>query len=294
MRNDTKTTASTQVSGLFNTPNNKRQKYLPEVLENLIFDHSDLHELIALSMTSKAYRRVILGLAEKILIRYFEERRQGYPLKVIPASFKSYPIHVASQLLSTSIFRNRANLTKRVGFRVPISFSPDGRYFVSTCSENTCRVWSQNDDGHWQSVVLREITSSELVLSFSPDGRYFVTGVYDGTCRVWSQNNDGHWQSVVLQGHTDWVTAVSFSPDGRYFVSASNDSTCRVWSKGDNGQWGSVVLQEHTNQVGAISFSPDGCYFVSGSHDKTCRVWSQGDNGLWQSVMLHVIMAVWM
>jgi WD40 repeat protein len=273
--------------GLFKTPQNERYQHLPEVLDGVIFNYFGLHEMIALSITNKASRKLILILAENILIRYFQKRRNGNPLKVIPVSFKSNPIDVASQLLSTSVLRNKANLTGHLHSITSATFSPDGHYFVTEGFTEHAELWSQDVNGMWQSVVLREHTSYITDISFSPDGRYFVTGSYDKTCRVWRRDNNRQWQQGVLRGHTSSIYAITFSPDGNLFVTGSKYGICRVWSRDDNGLRRSVVLQGHTDMINAISFSPDGRYFVTGSYDRTCRVWRRDNNGQWQSKVLR-------
>ena len=106
-------------------------------------------------------------------------------------------------------------------------------------SYDTCRVWSQGDDGQWQSShPLEGHTHWVRAMSFSPDGRYFVSASHDKTCRVWTQDDEGQWRSSCpLEGHTGFVRAISHSPDGRYFVTGSYDGTCRVWSRDGAGTW---------------------------------------------------------
>ena len=134
---------------------------------------------------------------------------------VVPASFSERPFKVIKGLLSQSEMRSSCLLKGHSDFVRAISHSPDGRYFVTGSADNTCRVWTQDDNGQWQlSSWLEGHADSVEAISHSPDGRYFVTGSAEGNCHVWTQDDEGQWRSSrPLEGHTKYISAISFSPN---------------------------------------------------------------------------------
>lgn len=62
------------------------------------------------------------------------------------------------------------------------TYSPDGRYILTSSSDGTARLWSAEGQ---PITTLKAQTGSITSAAFSPDGRRIMTGSSDGTVRLW-------------------------------------------------------------------------------------------------------------
>jgi WD40 repeat protein len=165
------------------------------------------------------------------------------------------------------------------------TFSPDGRYIVTTNDDGAVRFWqiAANALGDTQAgqpiATLEGHTDVVASVAFSPDGRYILTAGNDDTARVWhfpkglsfaGDTPTGHLLNS-LQGHKDWVSSAAFSPDGQRIVTASWDNTARVWDAEKGQQL--LALEGHERNVLSAVYSPDGQFIVTASDDSTARIW---------------------
>ncbi len=112
------------------------------------------------------------------------------------------------------------------------SFSPDGRYILTSSDDFTTRLWDAQTGRQIQ--LYRDSASRYAMISaaMSQDGRYVLTGSADNVARLWDKATG---QIVrVLSGHRNEVTGVAFSPDGRLAITSSgemngDDFTVRLW-----------------------------------------------------------------
>ena len=190
------------------------------------------------------------------------------------------------------------------------TFSPDGRYVLTTANDSTARLWNvQNGD-----VVRIFSGHSDLVRvgRFSPNGEMVLTAGADGTVRMWDAESgeeisrlpdhdspvwamavsldgdyiltadesgsaflwDAHDQQLVhrLSGHGDTVLSGSFSPNGRYAVTTSLDRTARLWAVATGQEI--RTFEGHAAAVNDAYFSPDGRFLLTASNDNTARLWN--------------------
>ena len=162
-----------------------------------------------------------------------------------------------------------------------ITFSPNGRFIVTTSGDSTGRVWG-NGDGRLISV-LRGHTGSVSRAVFSLDGRFIVTASRDNTARVWDAQT---FQSLAtLRGHSLPVNGAAFSPDTKLLVTASDDKTARIWGFGLGPERNGVaVLSGHASPVNSGAFSPDGNYVVTASDGVS--LWQVSSDGLRRVALL--------
>lgn len=166
--------------------------------------------------------------------------------------------------------RNVAVMQGHTGRLFNVSFSPDGRYVVTTSRDNTARVW-ETSTGR-AVAVLSKHTAPVTWAAFSHDGKYIVTASEDRTARVWALT--GALISELL-GHRDEVHSATFSSDDKFVVTASKDQTARVW-EASTGQIIAELLGHHGNDVKSAVFSPDNKFVITwtGYPDSAARVFA--------------------
>ena len=92
-------------------------------------------------------------------------------------------------------------------------FSPDGRQILTTCGENTARLWSAET-----GAVLTELSGHYGPIEwgdFHPDGGRAATLSQDHTVRIWDVKTSKNLKA--LQVHAG-MRRLSYSPDGRWIV----------------------------------------------------------------------------
>jgi WD40 repeat protein len=186
-----------------------------------------------------------------------------------------------------------------------VSFSPDGKFFLTGCMQTTC-VWETQSGKQLSSInrkygkvfgaalspdgkkvvttgvtlqILDAKTGENLhflrghfnlvkAASYSPNGKQILTGGQgDHTARLWEADTG---QLLRTYAHPDGVEAVAFGPQGGQFLTGSYDNTARLWETGGKEL---AVLKGHTDRVWAVAFSPDGKRLLTGSKDGTARLW---------------------
>jgi WD40 repeat protein len=151
------------------------------------------------------------------------------------------------------------------------SFSPDGRFLLTTC---VSRAADCGQVQVWDAVSGRPVTpplvhpQSVLHETFSPDGRLVATGCRDGAVRVWDAATGK--ALPVLARHGGPVLHVNFSQDGRRLLTASEDGTARIWDAA-TGQL--IARLKHGQVVLQAVFAADGYSVITGCADATVRVW---------------------
>ena len=140
-----------------------------------------------------------------------------------------------------------------------IAFSPDGATLAS---------------GHWDTVVLWDVTSGKPVgvlsgmgryvkgLAFSKDGALIAAGTDTGGVQIWDARRRKRISSVELGGGE--VSDPAFSPDGT-LVAVGVYGTGTVWLIAT--QTGVVLDHRRISGLGcgSVAFSPDGKYLIAPS-----------------------------
>ena len=138
-----------------------------------------------------------------------------------------------------------------------LSFSPDGRYLVSTESTVHAVVW---DAFTGQLLKVLEHKTLPGCAAFSPDGDMIVTGSGTHSLILWNVAT-GKRDRIFDGRHADHVRSVAFSSDGRLVVSSSNDGTTRLWDVATGSELASLaVLKKEKGPLDWVVVTPDGMF----------------------------------
>lgn len=107
-----------------------------------------------------------------------------------------------------------------------VSFSPDGRYIVSSSFDNSIKLWDGRDGKFL--ATFRGHVAPVYQTAWSSDCRLLVSCSKDTTLKVWDVRT--RKLSVDLPGHADEVYAVDWSVDGKKVASGGKDKMVRLWS----------------------------------------------------------------
>ncbi|MBP7800876.1 MAG: AAA family ATPase [Saprospiraceae bacterium] len=152
-----------------------------------------------------------------------------------------------------------------------ISFSPDGRYLVSSSKDRTAAIWDMTSS----SVIARlaRINCAPYydcqvnTGSFSFDNKYVITTSSDRTIRIWDLKGN---LATSMTGHGDLVVDAYYSPNSSMVYSFSNDRTLKLWDtdgseintfKGHSGAINHAIMDNRNEKI------------YTASDDGTIRVW---------------------
>ncbi|MBQ0007508.1 MAG: WD40 repeat domain-containing protein, partial [bacterium] len=138
------------------------------------------------------------------------------------------------------------------------SFSPDGKYVVTSSYDTTACVWSITGKLIHKLKGHKDCVSSA---SFSPDGKRIVTSSMDNTAIIWDAKTGRQMQ--VLKGHTEPLSSAVFSPDDRYIATSSIDNDLIIWDAVSGKK--NKILRNLKGYLFSVAFSPDSRYVVATS-----------------------------
>lgn len=189
-----------------------------------------------------------------------------------------------------------------------LTFSPDGRYLVSSGESGRVLQWDlesgavvrsfgearrayktvfsadgktlfgatfENDVPIWDFetgeliLTLRGHTAAVFSVALGPEEKTILTASQDGSVRLWDLETGAELHR--FWGHSDWVFDVAFLPGGERFVSSSYDSTLRLWDIKTDQML--RRLDGHPDTIYQVVFNADGSRLLSASRDQTARLW---------------------
>jgi WD40 repeat protein len=158
---------------------------------------------------------------------------------------------------------------------VSVTFSPDGKWLLSSSWDTTTRLWDVSSG--------RELTqfsgfgSSVFASAFIPNTTQVVSAGWDQSVHIWDIGSGNELNR--LKGHSAPINSIAIAPSGKTLATASGfvppdiqtDQTIRIWSLANGAEL--ATLSGHTSSVVAVKFLHDDSTVVSASLDGTVRRW---------------------
>ena len=158
--------------------------------------------------------------------------------------------------------------------RIPLAFSPDGKFLIGATPENTFSVWDI-ETGECAACLTGHSTSV-IALLFSPCGEFLSSADYDGGLRKWEvaklTANKPNPVVASLPETINWVQ-YTFSPDSVLLAATTSGTTVTVLDVERNRK---VATLAHKEIVQRIRFSRTGSQLVIVGTD-TIQTWNIGD-----------------
>ncbi|MCK6560111.1 AAA family ATPase [bacterium] len=209
-------------------------------------------------------------LAKEADERFPSDRAQA--LRLAAAAYELHPTTSAEKALLKIFYQTRFEQRQFYASRLlhgsevtTAVFSPDGSQILTTCRDDTARLWSAA--GELRAKFPHEYEVNAAI--FSPEGNEILTASDDATARLWLVNGD----SVRTYQHANNVNTIRFSRDGTRILTACDDDSVRLWSKSG----GLITAFRHQGAVLSAVFSNDENWILSTSSDNTARRWSIND-----------------
>ena len=132
------------------------------------------------------------------------------------------------------ILWDAATMTKLARFEYDavvwnVSFSPDGRWLVSTYGDGAVVVWDVKT--RKRVANLNGPAAAVRGIAWSHDGKQIASASEDFSVIIWSAET-GRKESVLL-GPASRLTGVAFSPNGKQVISSAFDRELTTWDLGD-------------------------------------------------------------
>ncbi len=133
------------------------------------------------------------------------------------------------------------------------TFSPDGRYVLTRCSDGMARLWRLPHRSARQVGAAVHHQAAVTAVAYRPDGGAFATGGGDGTVRLWDAATSKELREPLRL--VVGVRALAFGPDGKSILVAGG-RMAQVWDIMSGQPVGPPITEAHVIQ-GAV-FCADG------------------------------------
>lgn len=184
--------------------------------------------------------------------------------------------------------KRRGRNLEHSGWLSAVSFSPDGRYVLSSCLKSSAGIpdaaaflWDARDG---RLVHCLPHGLSVNVAAFHPSEQQVLTAGEDGIARLWDVRT-----GALIAGldHGAAISAASFNHDGSRIVTAGADRAGRVWNVSTREQ---LWQLPHQDVVHTAVFSPNGAFVLTAGADQKARVWDAATGLPWGQSLVHVAM----
>lgn len=168
------------------------------------------------------------------------------------------------------------------GIVFSLEFSPDGRFVVTSSSDNHVEdmifesgikvaVWDlkQRQQPLWS---FSPETTGEGYSEFNPRDSSRILATFGQVAQIYdSQSGRKIGDSLKHNGN---ITSAHFSPDGLRIVTTSEDHTAQLWDARSGAPLEGAQGMNHEGKVNSAAWSRDGLLLVTTSEDKTARLWN--------------------
>ena len=134
------------------------------------------------------------------------------------------------------------------------TFSPDGRWLVTTHGDGAIRVWDVIE--RQRAIGFNEHDGPVRAVAWARDGKRFASAGEDRVVMIW--NAETGRREMLLAGHPTRVTGLEFAPDNQTLASVDFEGTIIIWDLAQQherlrfGHPGRGILSY------CLAFSPDG------------------------------------
>jgi WD40 repeat protein len=142
------------------------------------------------------------------------------------------------------------------------TFSPDGRWLVSTHGDGAIRVWDLVE--RQRTIGFNEHNGPVRAVAWARDGKRFASAGEDRSIMIWDAQSER--RESLLAGHSTRVTGLAFAPDGRTLASADRDGELIIWDIEQRvARLSFCHPKGHREVAFCLALSPDG-RLVATSH----------------------------
>lgn len=145
-----------------------------------------------------------------------------------------------------------------------VTFSPDGRFLVTSDLRGECRMWDSAT-----GAAMGNLAGNGHAVSFSEEGR--LVAMIGGQRAYLVDVTVNEWLNGMLV-HDSQITAAAISPDSHWFATASMDQTVQL-ARVREQQLEPVHQFSHPEAVTALAFSRDGSLVATGTASGDMRLW---------------------
>ncbi len=103
-------------------------------------------------------------------------------------------------------------------------FSPNGRFLVSSSSDNDLQMWNLHTE---ELVVFSGNRNGFAAITFNPDQTLLAASGRDGSIRLWQLPNGDEIRA--LRPDSLGITQLAFSPNGRWLGVTDKETYIRFW-----------------------------------------------------------------
>src|SRR5207245_2546488 len=165
-------------------------------------------------------------------------------------------------------------------FVTSVTFSPDGRRFLSGSHDGTMRFWDVATRKVIRILDTDKAGNEISCVAFSPDGKKCLSTCNEEV-RLWCVETGKELNR--FRKHTHYVESAVFSPDGHQVLSGDLDGIIRLWEVEGGKELRHFEARLYTTDpevlaknnkyatCTSVAFSRDGHRILSGHGDNTVR-----------------------